>query len=322
LEEERRKLAEQQRKFKEERLKQKAEDEMQMARIEPPENSSLSKRGKPKMKIGTAFEENIFRMLETRDMEGIRAYILRAEDINKRNKDGWTPLMVASRNEDVEIVTMLLDKGADVNFQSRAGITALMAATLSGDIQVVKTLIEGKADVTMKNKDGMTAGFMAKHEGYPEIAKLLLPKGLVIEEQIENKAPQIIRSRTTKIAPGEKVSPDTKQIPMCWNDAGVEYVPCGTHGTYGPDFSVKVNTEEKGFALVEKEKIRVCWDDAGVEYVPCGTGGTYGEGIMIELDKPGPQNTYTSEDQGDKQERVCWDDAGVEYVSCGTGGTY
>lgn len=47
-------------------------------------------------------------------------------DVNATDKFGWTPLMFAVRNDDIELVSLLLRWGANVNAVNNSGCTALM----------------------------------------------------------------------------------------------------------------------------------------------------------------------------------------------------
>jgi ankyrin repeat protein len=60
-------------------------------------------------------------------------------DVNARNNDGWTPLMLAAgHSTSPEIVTVLLEKGAEVNASNSYGITPLMFATNPEIIKILK----------------------------------------------------------------------------------------------------------------------------------------------------------------------------------------
>ncbi len=65
--------------------------------------------------------------------------------------------MIASQNNNVDAVKMLLHLGASVNKRSFDDSTALHLAATEGNLSVLKILVEvGKADIDAKNKDGMT----------------------------------------------------------------------------------------------------------------------------------------------------------------------
>ena len=65
----------------------------------------------------------------------------------------------------------LLAAGADVNARQNNGGTALMLASLAERVEVVRALLAAKADVSAKFADGTTA--MSLSHGNPEIVRLL-----------------------------------------------------------------------------------------------------------------------------------------------------
>ena len=95
-------------------------------------------------------------------------------DVNGKNKDLFTALMVASFNECHKIVIELINHHADVNAQDKSRTTALMFATLNGRHKHVKALLNHDADVNAQNNDGTTALMFATLNGHHKIATELL----------------------------------------------------------------------------------------------------------------------------------------------------
>lgn len=72
-------------------------------------------------------------------------------DINTRNHNQKTPLMIAASNEHVEFVATLIDYGAKVNLQDINGNTALMHAIFAGNPVIVLLLLQGGANPYIRN---------------------------------------------------------------------------------------------------------------------------------------------------------------------------
>ena len=66
-----------------------------------------------------------------------------------QNKDGWTPLRLASKKGQVEVAVMLIERGAGTT--PKYGWTQLHLASLNGQVELVSMLIERGADVRAQN---------------------------------------------------------------------------------------------------------------------------------------------------------------------------
>lgn len=106
------------------------------------------------------------------------------EDINKRNRYGQTPLMMAllgnaKKKNKHAVITYLLKKKTDVNVLNGHGDSALhiaIKASTFSDIsaKVIRALVEAGADITLRNKDGKTPSQYAYHLGNVKIGDFLL----------------------------------------------------------------------------------------------------------------------------------------------------
>jgi ankyrin repeat protein len=71
-------------------------------------------------------------------------------------------------------VELLLGKGAEVNLQETAeGFTALMMAAAEGQVEVVRLLLAHGASADIIDRDGDTAEKFARDKGHSEVLKLL-----------------------------------------------------------------------------------------------------------------------------------------------------
>jgi len=95
-------------------------------------------------------------------------------DVNTRNEQGWTALMVAVSNSWVEGVKALLSAGADVNARGKDGRTALSLAIVLGRNDVARILVEGGADVHRRDEAGGTLLMLAVCNNRRETVKFLV----------------------------------------------------------------------------------------------------------------------------------------------------
>ena len=103
-------------------------------------------------------------------------------DLNARNKGGWTALMYASYIGHDNIVNLLLSQDSiDVNVKSSPSggreVTALMLAASCGNEAISTSLLQRGADVNGRDKKGWTALFHATNGNHDNLVKLLLRNG-------------------------------------------------------------------------------------------------------------------------------------------------
>lgn len=163
------------------------------------------------------------------DLEGVRALLAQKADVNAAQGDGmtalhWaalkddlkmmqmlvaaganvkaatridsiTPIVLAAKNGNAEIVEALLKAGADPNAATSTGATVLMLAAMSGSTNAAKVLLDRGADVNAKeNKNGQTALMFAAWENRADVIRLLIHRGAdtgVVTKVLELNEPRI-----------------------------------------------------------------------------------------------------------------------------------
>src|SRR6516225_5427257 len=88
------------------------------------------------------------------DLKAVRARLDAGLDVNARDADGNTPLLLAAVYAGPECVELLLKKGADVNAKNKFEATPLHRAATN--YEKAKLLIDAGADVKAKTKSGRT----------------------------------------------------------------------------------------------------------------------------------------------------------------------
>ena len=149
-------------------------------------------------------------------------------DVNVKNKDGYTPLMLASMNGELDIVRNLLDNGAKVdeykkfvrpryeedrltdlaldcgyydNLRYDTGKTALFYAVYSNHKEIAELLIQRGADVNMLDERGKTPLMFAVQNNAYECARLLVLNGANVNHSDDkgNKALKIAEKEMKKV---------------------------------------------------------------------------------------------------------------------------
>ena len=124
-----------------------------------------------------AKKDDIHQSIKLGDIDAIKAYIKKGNDINTIDKKGVTLLISAIKNDrSNKAITYLLNNGADSN-KKVGGITPLMYALAYQNLSAVKLLINKKADINYVTKDGQSAIVFAIKGRNKEALQLLLDNG-------------------------------------------------------------------------------------------------------------------------------------------------
>ena len=88
-------------------------------------------------------EKNLIKFAEEGDLAGVQEYLEKGTNINAKDDDGRTALMLALIFEHLEIAKCLVENsfaGADVNASDEDGYTPLMYASKNGHLNIVRYL--------------------------------------------------------------------------------------------------------------------------------------------------------------------------------------
>lgn len=96
---------------------------------------------------------------------------------NAKNRQGWTPLMLALNFGQTEIVRLLLAKQADPHLRHITGLSPLMIAADYGNLETVRLLLGRNVQINAQTDRGRTALMFAAENGFDEIGRLLLENG-------------------------------------------------------------------------------------------------------------------------------------------------
>lgn len=108
------------------------------------------------------------------------------DTINRKNDAGYSPLILACYNGNIEVASYLIENMKDINGSSSYG-TPLMAAVVKNEIELVKLLLKKGADPNIKDTNGTTALIYATMFQYNEIVKILCKEATIVVEHKDNK---------------------------------------------------------------------------------------------------------------------------------------
>jgi serine/threonine-protein phosphatase 6 regulatory ankyrin repeat subunit B len=120
-----------------------------------------------------------------------------ANILAKNNLQQTTLMMAAEWNQDLSVVSALLDAGVDINATDFYGQTALMYAIIrpKTNLDIVSLLLENNADVKVRSKTGGTAMTLAG--GFcndPRVFELLINAGAEINIRENNGNNTLMRA--------------------------------------------------------------------------------------------------------------------------------
>ena len=89
------------------------------------------------------------------------------------NPAGWTPLHYAIYGNRLDLAQFLVEHGAKLDLRAPNGRTALMLATQQAQLDTVRWLVSSGADLSAKDYEGKSALDIAREKGQTEIVIFL-----------------------------------------------------------------------------------------------------------------------------------------------------
>jgi ankyrin repeat protein len=112
------------------------------------------------------------------DLPMVKVLLDGRADVNAFDERGWGPLAKAVYSTELkrgfpDVVKTLIDAGANVEASIGYGVRPLMLAAGYGETEVVEALLKAGADVLACNEGGYTALMMVKQKHYVDVINLL-----------------------------------------------------------------------------------------------------------------------------------------------------
>lgn len=155
----------------------------------------------------------LFRAIENNNRSAVTKYLEQGMSPNALNLQGYTPLMMAIRNESLPMAELFLEAGADAKLRNKYNETAIMLASYHGQTEIVKELYVHGAAI---DHTGWNPLLYAATNGHDETINLLLVMGADINAASDNGATALMMAvrgyhpKTVQLLLDEGADPDVQ----------------------------------------------------------------------------------------------------------------
>jgi ankyrin repeat protein len=126
----------------------------------------------------------LFKAVSEGNKESVTKLLDKGIDVNCRDIEGNTPLIIATRVKNIDLVEILLEKGANFNLANNDKLSAMWYAIGQGSLDIVK-IFHSYGEALNQNINGLSYFYLALHRGHFDIADYLIENGANINKQEE-----------------------------------------------------------------------------------------------------------------------------------------
>ncbi len=119
-------------------------------------------------------EPELHRAAQANDAALINKLLVSGADIDARDSNQRTALLVATHANAIAAVQALIEAGADVNAKDDMQDTPYLYAAAEGRLEILRMTLKAGANLQDTNRYGGTGLIPAAHHGHPEIVRELL----------------------------------------------------------------------------------------------------------------------------------------------------
>jgi len=127
-----------------------------------------------------AEEPSIYDIIKNEDEDTLSDMVMLGFDIDQRDRDGYTPLMIAASLGKVDFAQFLINNGADANARSHTGLTPMHRAAQDGHNNVIAVLLMADANINIPDMHGFTPLMVAVMANQRFTVEFLIKRGAYI----------------------------------------------------------------------------------------------------------------------------------------------
>ena len=127
---------------------------------------------------GGVLESQLRDAAENGNAEQVRSLLGQGANREARDKLGRTPLLLATRGNQIESARVLIEAGADVNAKDNIDDSPYLYAGASGFNQILRLTLDHGADLKSTNRYGGTALIPAAEKGFVDNVRTLIDAGV------------------------------------------------------------------------------------------------------------------------------------------------
>ena len=161
--------------------------------------------------------DQLFRAIENNNRSTVAKYLEQGISPNTLNRHGYTPLMMAIRNESLPMAELFLQAGADTKIRNKYDETAIMLASYHGQTEIVKQLYVHGAAI---DHAGWSPLLYAATNGHQETVALLLSMGADVNATADNGTTALMMAVRGHYPKTVQLLLDHGAKPDAQNDAG------------------------------------------------------------------------------------------------------
>ena len=108
------------------------------------------------------------------NIDSLKQHLEQGIDINVRNRQKRTAILIAAMNDQYEAVQFLVDAGANVDLQDETCFNPFLYGCINNKLELVKMMIKAGTDIDLLTRFGGVGITPASEKGHVEIVRELL----------------------------------------------------------------------------------------------------------------------------------------------------